>query len=223
MEKSYGDFVFEFEFKVDSKMNLGIQVCSEVDFEKGCVFGYQIEIDFLECVWMGGFYDEVCWGWFYLFDVNQDVCVVFCQGEWNEFCIECIGFLICSWFNGVLVIYLFDDMMVEGFIGLQVYVFYFGVVDDGEKVWWCNLWIKIEGFQFVVDVVLFVVNCFVNSLSVVEEVFGWFLIFDGESMNGWCLVYGELGVFGGCWLIEEGVFVVGGDLFYFEGCDVVFD
>src|SRR5215218_8697203 len=46
-EKDYGDFIFEFEFKVDSTMNSGVQFRSEskADFKNGRVHGYQYEID----------------------------------------------------------------------------------------------------------------------------------------------------------------------------------
>src|SRR5688572_20729512 len=44
-EKDFGDFVFEFEFKVDSTMNSGVQFRSESkpDYRNGRVHGYQFE------------------------------------------------------------------------------------------------------------------------------------------------------------------------------------
>src|SRR5215210_3616359 len=45
-EKDYGDFILEFEFKMDSTMNSGVQFRSESkpDFKDGRVHGYQFEI-----------------------------------------------------------------------------------------------------------------------------------------------------------------------------------
>jgi hypothetical protein len=49
-EKDYGDFVLEFEYKVDSTMNSGVQFrsLSTPEFKNGRVHGYQFEIDPIE-------------------------------------------------------------------------------------------------------------------------------------------------------------------------------
>ena len=59
-EKEYGDFIFEFEFKVDSTMNSGVQFRSESrpDYRNGRVHGYQYEIDPSKRGWTGGIYKE---------------------------------------------------------------------------------------------------------------------------------------------------------------------
>ena len=45
--KNYGDFILEFDFKVDDGLNSGVQLRSESkkDYKKGRVHGYQFEID----------------------------------------------------------------------------------------------------------------------------------------------------------------------------------
>ena len=45
--KNYGDFILEFDFKVDDGINSGVQFRSESikDYQKGRVHGYQFEID----------------------------------------------------------------------------------------------------------------------------------------------------------------------------------
>ena len=74
-EKNYGDFILELEFKVDPKMNSGVQIRSEcfetnktvtsggkeIKIPAGRVHGYQVEID-MDPVkkrwWSAGLYDE---------------------------------------------------------------------------------------------------------------------------------------------------------------------
>ena len=45
--KNYGDFILEFDFKIDDGLNSGVQLRSESkkDYKKGRVHGYQFEID----------------------------------------------------------------------------------------------------------------------------------------------------------------------------------
>ena len=58
-EKQYGDFILEYEFKVDPRLNSGVQIRSQTK-ENGRVFGYQVEIDpdtKRNRMWTGGIYD----------------------------------------------------------------------------------------------------------------------------------------------------------------------
>ena len=45
--KNYGDFILEFDFKIDDGLNSGVQLRSESkkDYQNGRVHGYQFEID----------------------------------------------------------------------------------------------------------------------------------------------------------------------------------
>lgn len=45
--KNYGDFILEFDFKIDDGLNSGVQIRSESkkEYNKGRVHGYQFEID----------------------------------------------------------------------------------------------------------------------------------------------------------------------------------
>ena len=64
-EKQYGDFILEYEFKVDPRLNSGVQIRSQTK-ESGRVFGYQVEIDpdtNRNRMWTGGIYDEARRGW----------------------------------------------------------------------------------------------------------------------------------------------------------------
>src|SRR5205809_161584 len=59
-EETWGDFILEFEFRVDSNMNSGVQFRSESNssYREGKVHGYQFEIDASKRSWTGGIYDE---------------------------------------------------------------------------------------------------------------------------------------------------------------------
>ena len=64
-DKMYGDFILELEYKVDPKLNSGIQIRSNsiASYRNGVVHGYQIEIDPSERAWSAGIYDEQRRGW----------------------------------------------------------------------------------------------------------------------------------------------------------------
>ena len=66
-DKKYGDFILEFEFKVDDDFNSGVQIRSESleDYNDGRVHGYQYEIDPSPRAWSAGIYDEARRGWLY--------------------------------------------------------------------------------------------------------------------------------------------------------------
>ena len=61
--RDYDDFVLEYEFKVDPRLNSGVQIRSEsrLDYMNGRVHGYQVEIDpdmDRARLWTAGIYDE---------------------------------------------------------------------------------------------------------------------------------------------------------------------
>ncbi|HEX2532922.1 MAG TPA: DUF1080 domain-containing protein, partial [Chitinophagaceae bacterium] len=72
-EKEYGDFILEFDFRLDSAMNSGVQFrsLSKADYQNGRVHGYQFEIDPSPRAWTGGIYDEARRDWLYPLDYNQ--------------------------------------------------------------------------------------------------------------------------------------------------------
>ena len=65
--KNYGDFILEFDFKIDDGLNSGVQLRSESkkDYQNGRVHGYQFEIDPSKRAWSGGIYDEARRNWLY--------------------------------------------------------------------------------------------------------------------------------------------------------------
>jgi hypothetical protein len=55
-DKLYGDFILELDYKVDPKLNSGIQIRSNSipAYRNGRVHGYQVEIDPSERAWSAG-------------------------------------------------------------------------------------------------------------------------------------------------------------------------
>jgi 3-keto-disaccharide hydrolase len=153
-KRDYADFILELEFKVDPKLNSGVQIRSQcfdqpktVEIEgkpkkipAGRVHGYQVEIDPSDRAWTGGIYDEGRRLWLNDLKNNEAARQAFRQGEWNKFRIECKGPSIKTWLNGVPAADLKDDMTPSGFIALQVH----GVKDRAEplEVRFRNLRIK---------------------------------------------------------------------------------
>ncbi len=140
--RDYADFVLELEFKVNPKLNSGVQIRSHCFDKKttieangkkmtippGRVHGYQVEIDPSERAWSGGIYDEGRRGWLNDLKKNEPARKAFKQNEWNKFRIECRGSSIKTWLNGVPAADLKDDLTPAGFIALQVH----GVGKDEE-------------------------------------------------------------------------------------------
>jgi 3-keto-disaccharide hydrolase len=153
-EQEYGDFVLEVEFKVDPKLNSGVQIRSQcfdepkeiehdgkvMKIPAGRVHGYQVEIDPSDRAWTGGIYDEGRRGWLNDLKDNEPARKAFRRGEWNSFRIECRGDSIKTWLNDVPAADLKDGMTPKGFIALQVH----GVGANSEplEVRWRKIRIK---------------------------------------------------------------------------------
>lgn len=156
-DKEYGDFILEVDFKVDPKLNSGIQIRSkvydeekEVDFgggkmkkmAKDRVHGYQVEIDPSARAWSGGIYDEARRGWLNDLKNNPEAGKAFKQDEWNHYRIECRGDSIKTWINGVPAADLKDGLTPKGLIALQVHGIGNDKSKDGTQVRWKNIMIK---------------------------------------------------------------------------------
>lgn len=185
-EKDYGDFILEFDFKVDSTMNSGVQFRSESkpEFKNGRVHGYQYEIDPSRRGWTGGIYDEARRDWLYPLDLNPPARTAFKQGQWNKARIECIGSNIRTWINGVPAAYVIDDVSPKGFIALQVHSI--GKNDQpGKEIRWRALRIQTTNLKPSPYTGQFVVNLLPNNLSEAEKKNGVSLLWDGKSTSGW--------------------------------------
>lgn len=152
--RDYGDFILDLDFKVDPKLNSGVQIRSQsfdepkkiehagksINVAAGRVHGYQVEIDPSDRAWSGGIYDEGRRGWLNDLKENEPARKAFKPGEWNHFRVECRGDSIKTWLNGVPAADLKDALTPRGFIALQVH----GVGERTEpmEVRWRN--IKIQ-------------------------------------------------------------------------------
>ena len=185
-EKSYGDFILEFEVRQSvGPTNSGVQFRSQSkpDVMQGRVHGPQIELDPSERQWTGGVYDEAMQGWWYPGTLAPHP-GLYKFDQWNQVRIEAIGPSMRTWVNGVPTAYVIDPSYSEGFIALQVHS-----IDKpeeaGRKIHWRNLRIKETKQPSPPAAEIFVRNNVPNDLSEAERKQGWRLLWDGKSSSGW--------------------------------------
>lgn len=206
-DEEYSDFILEYEVKVDTLLNSGVQIRSHIRNHDGTVlvYGYQIEIDPSARAWSGGIYDEARRGWLYpVTPNNPDATKAFDRYGWNKYHIEATGNRIRTWVNGIRVADLLDDTDSAGFIGFQVHQ----VPDElaGREVRWKNIRIvtsDLEKYMISDTSAIFQANFIPNTLSEQEERDGWKLLFDGVSPAGWRGAHKESFPESG-WVIENG-------------------
>ncbi len=185
-DKMYGDFILEFEYKVDSTMNSGVQIRSNSypHYRDGRVHGYQIEIDPSDRAWSAGIYDEARRGWLNPLTDNPEAQKAFKQNDWNHYRIEAIGDTIQTWINGVPAAHLIDDKTDSGFIGLQVH----SIPKEnkaGTEIIWKNIKILTDSLSKYSKASPIPPIITKNKLGVDEQKNGWRMLWDGETTNGW--------------------------------------
>jgi len=157
--KEYGDFILEFEVKMDPRLNSGVQIRShEYDgetqvilnnngphkrtFPKGRMHGYQVEIASASDGSAGGIYDEARRGWL------QDVLDIpgctkaFVDDEWNRYRVDAYGDRMRVWVNGEACADVVDPLDQTGYFGFQVHSF---KGDTPAEVAWRNIQIADLG------------------------------------------------------------------------------
>jgi len=198
--KTYGDFVLEYDFKVDARLNSGVQIRSEcldqatevvaggktIKIPAGRVHGYQIEIDpdlKRARMWTAGIYDESRRGWLYPAAGNkaqeQEFSAkglrLFKPDDWNHVRVEARGDSIRTWLNGEACADIKDGMTRRGFIALQVHSIGGNTDVNGTQVRWKNLKLTELAGE----------DAAANTLSEAEKAAGWRLLWDGKSSDGW--------------------------------------
>lgn len=185
--KEYGDFILEFEFKVDNSLNSGVQFRSNSikTYRDGTVHGYQFEIDPSARAWSAGVYDEARRGWLYPMTMNPSAQSAFKKDQWNKARIEAIGSTIKTWLNGVPCANIVDDVTANGFIALQVHSIK-NKEEAGKTVMWKNIKIcttDLEKYATVSNAPE--ANLIPNTLTPKEVSEGWKLLWDGNTTTGW--------------------------------------
>lgn len=211
-KKLYGDFILEYEMKMDRGLNSGVQFRSISHKPDGTerVNGYQVECDdHDDRPWAGGIYEEASRGWLYPMSYNTCATKNNKLGEWNKIRVEAVGSTIRTYINGVNFANLVDDQRKEGFIALQVH----SIGDqslDGKEIAWRNIRIISEepGKYMLRDVELAPeVSYLANALTPSREKDGWILLWDGKSSKGWRGAKLEDFPKGG-WTMENGILSV---------------
>lgn len=205
-DQKFGDFALEFEVKIDTFINSGVQFRSNsTDYMNGKVHGYQAEIDPSSRAWSGGIYDESRRGWLFPMGLNPEGGKAYKPLAWNKIYVEAIGSEIKTWVNDQPAAYLIDDMTLNGFVALQIHS-----VDrpefHGRKIQWRNIRLK-ENPDKREGNFPFVVNTNVDDLSSAEKALGWIALFDGKNTDQWRGVHQQDFPTQG-WKISDGELVV---------------
>jgi hypothetical protein len=220
--KTYGDFILEYDFKVDPRLNSGVQIRSECfDTEKqiewkgrtitipaGRVHGYQVEIDPdvpRKRMWSAGIYDEARRGWLFPAEGNKEQAAAFsAQGlrlfkpnDWNHVRVVAVGDSIKTWLNGAPCADIRDAMTPRGFIALQVHEINKDQSKNGTQVRWRNLKLTELDPSTAAP----------NTLTDAEKAAGWRLLWDGRSTEGWHSAKADVFPAKG-WEIKDGILTV---------------
>ena len=166
-EKKYQNFELQFDVKLDTVLNSGVQIRSNIyqnDTETvrwggrfdqegqkdlkniirkaGTFWGYQIEIDPTSRAWSGAIYEEAGRGFLHTPGINQKVKSAFKPLEWNHFKIRVKDNHIQSWVNGVIIGDVYDDLTDDGYIALQLHSIGKNKIRANKKIRWKNLSLK---------------------------------------------------------------------------------
>jgi len=169
-EKKYQNFELAFDVKLDTVLNSGVQIRSNIYEEDthtirwgghfnengekiiiqkkraaGRFWGYQIEIDPTSRSWSGAIYEEAGRGFLHTPGVNETVKSAFKPLGWNHFKVRVKENRIQSWVNGVMVGDVYDDLTDNGYIALQLHGIGNNKLKANKKIRWKNL--RLREFQ----------------------------------------------------------------------------
>jgi hypothetical protein len=209
--RTYGDFILEYEMKMDEGLNSGVQIRSESkkDYNNGRVHGYQVECDDSPRGWSAGIYDEARRGWLYPMEYNQASKKAYKRAKWNKYRVEAIGNSIRTWLNDVPCANLVDDMTLSGFIALQVHGIGKEEANAGKTISWRNINIMtkdLEANRKTMDMSIVEVSYLINSLTAKEKAEGWKLLWDGKTNEGWRGAAASTFPVKG-WTVEDGMLI----------------
>ncbi len=219
--KTYGDFILEYDFKVDPKLNSGVQIRSEcfdqptelvwegktIKIPAGRVHGYQIEIDPdvpRKRMWSAGIYDEARRGWLFPAGGVESAQAkafseqgqrIFKAGGWNHVRLEARGDSLKTWLNGTPCADIRDGLTPRGFIALQVHQIGKDATKAGTQVRWRNLMLTELAAP---------ATAAANTLTAQEKAAGWRLLWDGKTTEGWRSAKAETFPAKG-WMIKDGL------------------
>ena len=209
--RTFGDFILEYEMKMDEGLNSGVQIRSESkkDYDNGRVHGYQVECDDSPRAWSAGIYDEARRGWLYPMEYNQASKKAYKRSQWNKYRVEAIGNTIRTWLNDIPCANLVDDMTPSGFIALQVHAIGKEEANAGKTICWRNINIMTKDLlanRKPMDKSIAEVSYLINKLTDNEKANGWKLLWDGKTHQGWRAA--ALATFPAKgWTIEDGMFI----------------
>ncbi|HEX5789572.1 MAG TPA: DUF1080 domain-containing protein [Luteolibacter sp.] len=213
--RDYADFILEYDFKVDPRLNSGVQIRSQSfdqptkilwedvvkEVPAARVHGYQVEIDPSDRGWAVGLFEEAARGWLYPGMCGGDKNAFTQQGkklfkanDWNHVRVEAKGDHIKTFLNGELRAEIHDSRVQSGFIGLQVHSIGKNKDMAGAEVRWRNIRIQdLGGLP--------------NTLSEAEKAAGWRLLWDGKTTEGWRSARSNEFPKGG-WEVKDGMLII---------------
>jgi len=225
-EKDYDNFIFEMDFKVDPRLNSGVQFRSEAFNEEkqlefngrtiripaGRVHGYQCEIDpdmNRKRAWTAGIYDESRRLWLFpgshggrSNEFSLQGLKLFRPNDWNTMRIVANGPSIKTYLNNELRSEIEDFVTPKGFIALQVHSVANNPTNAGLEVRFKNVRLKaLEPSQSEAK------SAAMNELSQAEKRDGWRLLWDGKTADGWRAAKRETFPAKG-WEIRDGILTV---------------
>ncbi len=227
-DKDFDNFILELDFKVDPRLNSGVQIRSEcfdqptrvewkgrtISIPAGRVHGYQVEIDPdvpRRRMWTAGIYDEGRRLWLYPGQLGGESnrfssqgLQIFRTNDWNHLRVEAVGSSIKTYLNHVLCATINDSMTPKGFIALQVHNVGTDPARAGMQVRFRDLRLKpVSATEPKVEPPA-------NTLTEQEQKAGWRLLWDGKTSNGWRSAKAETFPEHG-WTIRDGVLTVHGN------------